>query len=114
MHELSIALSLIDVAVEEAERRNARVKVLYVKVGPLSGVVSEALLSAYELAREGTPLADSQLKIEEMPITMNCPACGAQQSVMSLQELICRECGAAATDITGGRELELTALEIES
>jgi hydrogenase nickel incorporation protein HypA/HybF len=57
MHELSIALSIIDAACEEAERHaGARVVAVHLKLGPLSGVVKEALVSAYELAREGSPL----------------------------------------------------------
>jgi hydrogenase nickel incorporation protein HypA/HybF len=113
MHELSIALSLIDVACEEAERRRARVVALHLKVGPLSGVVTQALVSAYELARERTPLEQARLEIEETPVLMNCRACEAERPVASLQELRCAECGAPAVEIISGRELELTALEIE-
>ena len=43
VHELSIALSILDVAEEEMERRgNVPVEAIYLKVGPLSGVVKEA------------------------------------------------------------------------
>ena len=59
MHELSIALSIVDMAAEEAERQGGRVVAVHLKLGPLSGVVKAALLSAYELAREGSPLPDS-------------------------------------------------------
>ena len=51
MHELSIAMSILDVAGEEAQRLNAKVIAIRLKLGPLSGVVKEALLSAYDLAR---------------------------------------------------------------
>ena len=67
MHELSIALSILDFAAEEAERRGGRVVAVHLRLGPLSGVVKEALLSAYELAREGTPLAAAALVVEEVP-----------------------------------------------
>ncbi|MBW3596699.1 MAG: hydrogenase maturation nickel metallochaperone HypA [Planctomycetes bacterium] len=113
MHELSIAMSLIDVASEEAERRQVRVAALHLKVGPLSGVVQEALVSAYELAREGTDLAEARLEIQQTPIRMNCPTCRSEQAVASIQELWCAECGAPAIELTSGRELELIALEIE-
>ena len=40
MHELSIAMSILDVAEEEAERQGgARVVAVHLKLGPLSGVV---------------------------------------------------------------------------
>src|SRR5262249_10748285 len=80
MHELSIALGIVDVAAEEAERHGAiRVVAVRLRLGPLAGVVKEALLSAYELAREGTPLEGSRLDVEEMPLVAYCPACAAER-----------------------------------
>jgi hydrogenase nickel incorporation protein HypA/HybF len=62
MHEVSIALSIVDAAAEEAERQGGgRVVAVHLKLGPLSGAVKEALTSAFELAREGSPLADCEL-----------------------------------------------------
>jgi hydrogenase nickel incorporation protein HypA/HybF len=114
MHELSIALSIIDVAAEEAERRNGRVVAVHLKLGPLSGVVKEALVSAYGLAREHTPLEHSELIVEEVPIVAHCASCAAERTLASMQELCCPVCGAPATEIVSGRELEVVALEIES
>lgn len=113
MHELSIALSMIDLGAEEARRRGARVLAMHLKLGPLSGVVKEALQSAYELAREGTPLADSRLVIEETPLLTNCTQCKVERSVASIQDLRCVVCGTSAMEITSGREMEIFALEIE-
>jgi hydrogenase nickel incorporation protein HypA/HybF len=66
MHELSIAMSMIELAEEEAAARGEReVVALHLKIGALSGVVPRALAAAYELARENTPLAECRLVIEE-------------------------------------------------
>lgn len=114
MHELSIALSILDVAAEEAERHGAgRVKSIHLRLGPLSGVVKEALLAAYELARETTELADADLIIEEIPVTAACPYCQTTRAVVSLQELFCADCGTPAPDVVTGRELEVFALEVQ-
>jgi hydrogenase nickel incorporation protein HypA/HybF len=114
MHELSIALSILDVAAEEAGRHAAaRVAGIHLRLGPYSGVVKEALLSAFELAREGSPLETARLIIEEVPVTAYCPACQATREVVSIQQLCCRECGTPAPEVRGGRELEVVALEIE-
>jgi hydrogenase nickel incorporation protein HypA/HybF len=113
MHELSIAMSILDVAQEEAERcGGARVEAVHVKVGALSGVIPEALLSAYELARERTPLANSRLVIENVAATVYCPACRAERPVRSLQWFRCANCDAPASEVLHGRELEVTALEV--
>jgi hydrogenase nickel incorporation protein HypA/HybF len=114
MHELSIAMSLIDLAAEEALRRESRVLALHLRLGPLAGVVPEALASAFELAREGTALADCRLEIEQVPLTVYCSACAFERPAESAQSLRCGECGALCGQVVAGRELELTALEIEA
>jgi hydrogenase nickel incorporation protein HypA/HybF len=114
MHELSIALSILDVAAEEAQRRgHARVAAVHLKLGPLSGVVKEALLSAYELAREGSPLEAARLVIAETPVVAYCPTCAAERAVVSVQCLCCATCGTPTPEVAGGRELEIVALEVE-
>lgn len=68
MHELSIAMSLIDLACEKAAQLDvARIAAVHVRVGALSGVVREALAFSYEVARTGTPLEDARLEIHDAP-----------------------------------------------
>jgi hydrogenase nickel incorporation protein HypA/HybF len=114
MHELSIALSIVDVAAEEAERRAGRVVAVHLKLGPLAGVVKDALVSAYGLAREGTALERADLVVEEVPVVAYCPACAAERTLPSAQEMCCPTCGSPTPQIVRGRELEVVALEIES
>jgi hydrogenase nickel incorporation protein HypA/HybF len=114
MHELSIALSIVEAATEEAERQGeVRVRAVHMRLGPLSGVVKEALLSAYGLAREGTRLESADLVIEETPLVAYCPACAAPCTLTSVQELCCPACGTLTIKVISGRELEVVALEIE-
>lgn len=114
MHELSIALSILDIAEEEAGDRVARVAAVHLKLGRLSGIVKEALLSAYDMAREGTALWQAELVIEEIPLVIHCSACAADQTLASLSELRCPVCGHLSHDIVRGNELEISALEIDS
>lgn len=114
MHELSIAMSILDIAGEQAELRGVtHVSAIHLKLGPLSGVVPAALLSAYDLAREGSPLQAARLVIEEIPLVVYCPACQANRPAMSLQQLCCSVCGAVAPQVVTGSELEIAALEVE-
>jgi hydrogenase nickel incorporation protein HypA/HybF len=113
MHELSIAVSLIEVATEEARRLGGvRVEALHLRLGPLSGVVREALLFSFELAAEGTPIEGARLEIEEVPVVVFCPACGEERELPSLQNFQCPICKMPTPDVIRGRELELTALEV--
>ncbi|HWE39178.1 MAG TPA: hydrogenase maturation nickel metallochaperone HypA [Isosphaeraceae bacterium] len=112
MHELSIALSILDLAEEEAGRHDGRVAAVHLRLGALSGVVREALVSAFELAREGTPLAVADLVVEEVPIASYCPSCAVEVVPPTIWELRCPACGAPTLEILRGRELEVVALEI--
>ncbi len=112
MHELSIALSLVDAAREEGERLGTPVLAVHVRVGRLSGVVSEALLSCYEIACHETPLQGSRLVIEEVPVVVFCDDCRAQRDLPLGSWFTCPECGAPTPDVRQGRELELVALEV--
>lgn len=112
MHELSIAMSIVEYVEEESERRGERVEAVHVRVGALSGVVKDALLLAFELAREGTALSDSRLVVEETPVTVYCATCGDERPVHSLHRLSCRVCDTPSGDVRRGRELQVFALEL--
>lgn len=113
MHELSIALSIIEGVEEEMVRRpDRRVAAVHLKLGPLSGVVKDALLFSYDLACEGTELAGSRLEIEEVPITVYCSRCQQERPAVSINELSCAVCGTACTEIRRGAELEIFGLEL--
>lgn len=113
MHELSIALNLLDAAAGEAALRGVdRVLTIHLRLGPLSGVVKDALLSAFEIAREGSRFAETRLAIEEVAVLVDCPTCGGARPIYSVQELRCRECGTPADRLIGGRELDIVALEV--
>lgn len=114
MHELSIAMSIIDVACEESAARDEAVIVaVHVKVGRLSGVVLDALQSAFKIAREETALHEARLVIEDVPVMVDCPNCGCQQLADSIQNLCCGDCGTLSSNITQGCELEVVAIEVE-
>ena len=113
MHELSIAMSIVEMAEEEADQRGARVNAVHLKLGALAGVVKDALLSSYELACEGTGLQGSRLVIEEIPIVVYCPKCLEPRHLDSIQWFACPECKSPVSEVIHGRELQVTALEIQ-
>jgi hydrogenase nickel incorporation protein HypA/HybF len=59
-------MSIVEIAAQEAARREcAKVQAVHVRLGPLSGVVADALMLSYPFAAEGTSLEGSRLVIEE-------------------------------------------------
>jgi hydrogenase nickel incorporation protein HypA/HybF len=113
MHELSIAMSIIEGASQEAlNRGGARIHAVHLKLGPLSGVVKDALMFSYGLACEGTLLEGSQLLIEEVPVVVYCPGCDEEKTLDSIQRFCCPTCGALTPEVVSGKQLELVAIEI--
>ena len=114
MHELSIAMSIVEMAQEETEQRgDVRIEAVHLKLGALSGVAKEALLSSYEMACEDTPLQGSRLVVEDVPVAVFCPSCRARRPVSSIQLFCCAECGTPTPEIVQGKEIEVVALEIQ-
>src|SRR5262245_58077080 len=113
MHELSIAVSIVDYALEEAQQRSVRVLAIPHNVGAIAGVVREALEGSYDLVTAGTALEGSKLVIREMPVTIYCPECKETRELPSIQHFACPSCGTLVRDILEGKELQVTALEVE-
>ena len=113
MHELSIAISMIDQIIEESECRGGLdVEIVHLKLGVFCGVDAHALLFCYELACEGTPLQGSKLVIESIPLVVHCPSCGKDRSPPSVYQICCPDCFTPTEKIVSGREIEVAFLEI--
>lgn len=113
MHELSIAMSIIEAASQEAlNRGGAQVHAVLLKLGPLSGVVKDALLFSYEVASNGTVMEGSRLVIEDVPVVIYCSSCRAEQLLESVQRFCCPVCGTLSSEVVHGKELEFVAMEI--
>lgn len=107
-------MSMIEMATEEATNRGGvRVNAIHLKLGPLSGVVKEALLFSYDVACHGTLLEGSSLVIEEVPVVVFCSSCQTESTLDSLQQFTCGNCQAPTSQVLHGKELEVVALEIE-
>jgi hydrogenase nickel incorporation protein HypA/HybF len=112
MHELSIAMALVEMATEKLETLGAvRVEALHLRLGPLSGVVRDALEFSFGLAAEGTPIQGARLVFQDVPLVVRCPTCGDQE-IGTLQSFRCPLCDAPTGQVVQGRELELSALEV--
>ena len=112
MHELSIAMGIVEAATEEAERRGVQVSAVHLRLGALSGVVKDALLFSYEVACQDTPIAGSKLLVEDLPVIIFCPVCQREQILTSMQSFACPDCGTPTMDVRQGKEIEVFALEV--
>jgi hydrogenase nickel incorporation protein HypA/HybF len=112
MHELSIAMGIVDAALDESQRHGVQVSAVHLRLGALSGVVKDALMFSWEVACQDTPLQGSQLIVEDVPVIVFCAHCQAERHLPSVQLFACPECGAPTMDVRRGKELEVFALEV--
>ncbi len=113
MHELSIALNIVDIASTEARKAGAsRVIDLNIEVGSLSGVIVEALEFAMEVAVRDTMLSGARVAIHPINAQAKCRQCGAEFEVRDYFEE-CPECASLDLQITRGQELKVRSLKVE-
>jgi hydrogenase nickel incorporation protein HypA/HybF len=114
MHELSIVTSVVE-SVTESLKAYPGAKVLEVRlrVGSLAAVVEDSLQFCWGIATDDSELAGARLVVHAVPVTVHCAACGENGALESLQSFRCPNCGAPATDVRSGRELEIESVEIE-
>ena len=108
---MSIAQSVIATVLTEMNRQNLRsIKKIFLRIGPWSGVLAEAVQFNFDILRNDTPLHNAQLVIEETAPQAHCPACDQDFAIQAMS-LICPNCGCEPVRIQGGDELEIARLE---
>jgi hydrogenase nickel incorporation protein HypA/HybF len=111
MHEYSIVQALLDRVEDEARRHRATsVHRLSLRIGELSGVEVDLLVSAYMTFREQTICAEALLDVKSVPAQWECPACA--QPLRRGARLQCPVCDRPARLVEGG-EIMLDHIEME-
>ncbi|MEU1511036.1 hydrogenase maturation nickel metallochaperone HypA [Streptomyces sp. NPDC005811] len=115
MHEMSVALAVVDQVTEAAERAGdvTAVRVIRLRVGELAGVVPDALSFCFELACAGTLLEGAELVTEPVPGRARCTSCAHEWAVGMPPRLTCPGCGGTRTDLCAGRDLQIASVQWE-
>lgn len=113
MHEVSIMESAMKIVEEKAEENNLKnVSKITIRVGKLSGVMSEALEFAFQGLSKGTIAEDAQFIIEKVDATAICDECGITFEIDHFNK-ICPSCKKFCTNILSGYELYINTIEGE-
>ena len=113
MHEMGIALQIIEIAVASlpADLGEARVARVNLKIGKLAAVVPDSLRFCFDVAVKDTPLAGADLTIEEIPVVARCKDCNAKWTI-DQPVFICKTCESGSLEILSGRELDIESIEV--
>jgi hydrogenase nickel incorporation protein HypA/HybF len=108
MHELAITQSVVDTITKRTS--GARVTLVRLDIGKLSGVMPEAVAFCFELVADGTPLHAARLEISEPPGLARCGTCSSEFALDRLL-LLC-PCGSANVEVLAGQELAIRSVEV--
>ena len=113
MHEVSLALGLLEIIEEKCRAEGyRRVDSVRVRVGKASGVLPEALAFAFEAAKPDTIARKAKFIMDVVPIGGLCGNCGNPFTTEEIFLFQCPVCSSSSFKINQGRELELVELEV--
>ncbi len=114
MHELSIAQSILDIAITECRKAEyKRVNSISLRIGKVSGIKVRSLLFAFDIIKIDTIAQGAALICEEVPVAGYCPECRNNFTAASELVLACPECGGTRFSINGGRELDIVEIDVD-
>ncbi len=107
MHELSIAMNIVEIVEENAAVANCKtVSEIDLEIGSMSGVVIEALQFALEEAVKSSIMETARINIIEITARVKCIACAHE---FEPEDIItpCPACGHPYSDDIQGREMKI-------
>ncbi|NWF98366.1 MAG: hydrogenase maturation nickel metallochaperone HypA [Nitrospirae bacterium] len=113
MHEVGIAQSILDIAVNTCKNNGyKKVDSVKVRIGKAAGLLPDSLIFAFETMRIGTEAENATLIIEEVPVSGICNSCKEKFSVDDPYIIQCPNCGNISLRIDTGRELNVSEVEV--
>ena len=114
MHELSIAMEILDIVRRESRSHGARtVLKVRLRIGDLSGVETDSLAFSFDAVKGEDPLtAGAGLDIERIPVRILCHSC-EKEFTAGGHMVTCPSCEGFDTTLLQGEELEIADIEID-
>jgi hydrogenase nickel incorporation protein HypA/HybF len=113
MHEASIAISLLETVSDLCQQEGYNsIESVRLKVGRAAGILPDALLFAFDVAKAGTIASQAELIIEYILLGGFCCDCGSQFESEERYIYSCPACKSSAIKITGGDEMQIIDMEV--
>jgi hydrogenase nickel incorporation protein HypA/HybF len=113
MHEQSMVESILTLALNNAEKANARKIVsIHLVIGDFTGVMEDAVNLYFGFLSQDTKAAGARIRYTHVPGQLRCRDC---DTLFPLQKhgYHCPECEGKRVEIVGGRELYIENMEVE-
>lgn len=110
MHELSIVMSIIDLATKEAAKHHASgVEEIEMDIGCLSGIEMDSFEFAWKQAVKSTILENATKKVNRIAGKAKCFDCNTYFDMLQLYDS-CPNCKSHLSEIISGKELKVKSL----
>jgi len=116
MHELPITESILKIVLTYAAKNDVRqVMVIHLRVGRLSDLEDEWIQRYFDYLSKGTVAEGAKLKIERMPIKLQCNSCANSYEVeiTNIGDTVCPDCGQKNSKLISGREYYIKDMEVQ-
>ncbi len=112
MHEMALAESVVQIAVDQARAAGAdRIVAVWLEIGQLSHVEPDAMRFCFDAVTAGTPAAGARLEIDRVPGKAWCHDCGAEVAIPRLGAE-CPSCGGYKLQVSGGDDMRVKEMEV--
>ena len=113
MHEMSIAMSVMDILRDEMARHNAAtLRSVRLNIGRMSAIVPESLSFCFNVITEGTDMEGAQLIMDIIPLVGYCAPCDREFEIEDYA-FSCPSCGNKKIDTLSGQDLSIVEIEVE-
>jgi hydrogenase nickel incorporation protein HypA/HybF len=113
MHELSIAIGIVELAEKEAHKAGGNtIEDIELVIGKISGIELEALEFVWPSAVKDTMLENSVMKIISIAGLAKCVDCNHEFKIEHLYDS-CPKCNSYFKDIIEGKEMYLKSISIK-
>jgi hydrogenase nickel incorporation protein HypA/HybF len=114
MHELSIAMQIVEIVEEEAKKHDsALVSAVHLEIGTLSGVEPDALEFAMEEAVRHSIVAKAELFYHYIEAVAVCEECCHEFKTEDYFK-VCPYCNSINTSLLKGKELKIKSIDIQT
>lgn len=113
MHELSVTESLLNIALQHAEKAGARrVTDLHLVIGELASMVDDSIQFYWDIIAKDTIAEQAILHFRRVPAQLQCMTCFEKYHPTD-RELACPKCNGVNTRIIAGEEFRLESIDVE-
>ena len=115
MHEVSIALGMVDELKRIARENNAtKITLVKLKIGKMSGIVTDSLKFAFDAVKLEHPVMTSaEIIINEIPLIYECNDCNAKFETEDIYFPECINCKSYNLTTLSGEEQHIENVEVE-